>query len=191
VQKNCYKNNKMNFRKILLYLCLIVFLSPLLVFAGEVYKWVDEKGTLNLTDDPKLIPEKYRNQTEKILVPDKYEEPRQVIEKVVVPPSPEPEKPRIVTEEPPSGFIPFEKFKYISEGMTEAEVLSRLGPPTREVADEMVVKGYFSKGLIEQRQFLVKRYYYIGDPDLGERTTVIHFSNGIVQKIERIYPPTW
>lgn len=181
----------MSLRRIWLYLCLIVFLSPALVFAGEVYKWVDEKGTINLTDDPKLIPEKYRDQTEKILVPDKYEEPSRVIEKVVVPSIPEPEKPKIITEKPPSGFIPFEKFKHITEGMTEAEVLSRLGPPTREVGDEVKVKGYFSNGLMEQRKILVKRYYYIGDPDLGERTTIIHFSNGIVQKIERIYPPTW
>jgi len=178
-------------KKIFLYFCIIIFLFSALVLAGEVYKWVDEKGTINLTDDPKLIPEKYRDQVDKILVPDKYEEPSRVIEKIVVPPIPEPEKPKVLKEKPPSGFIPFEKFIHLTEGMTEAEVLSRIGPPTREVSDEVEVKGYFRKGWMEKRKILVKRYYYLGDPELGERTTVIHFTNGIVQKIERIFPPTW
>jgi hypothetical protein len=75
--------------------------------------------------------------------------------------------------------------------MTEAEVLSRLGPPTREVADETETRGGFSKSGFSKRKVLVKRYYYIGDYDLGERTTVIHLRNGTVQKIERVFPPTW
>jgi predicted aspartyl protease len=31
---------------------------------AEMYKWVDEKGTLHFTDDPSKIPEKYRSDTE-------------------------------------------------------------------------------------------------------------------------------
>ena len=28
---------------------------------AEIYKWVDEKGTVNFTEDPETIPEKYRD----------------------------------------------------------------------------------------------------------------------------------
>ena len=31
---------------------------------GEMYKWVDEKGTVHFTDDPSTIPEKYRSDAE-------------------------------------------------------------------------------------------------------------------------------
>jgi clan AA aspartic protease (TIGR02281 family) len=31
---------------------------------GEMYKWVDEKGTVHFTDDPSSIPEKYRQDAE-------------------------------------------------------------------------------------------------------------------------------
>jgi len=103
----------------------------------------------------------------------------------------EPEKPKVIQVKPPSGFIPFDKFKYLTEGMSEAEVLSRFGPPTKEVKDEIEVEGYFTRKGSIKREVLVKRYYYIGDPELGERTTIIHFKNGIVYKIERIFPSTW
>lgn len=97
----------------------------------------------------------------------------------------------IILSQSSSGFIPFDKFKYLTEGMSEAEVLSRFGPPTREMKDEIEVEGYFTRRGIIKREVQVKRFYYIGNPDLGERTTIIHFKNGIVQKIERIFPPTW
>ena len=32
---------------------------------AEVYKWVDEKGTVHFTDDNSRIPEKYGQQVEK------------------------------------------------------------------------------------------------------------------------------
>jgi isoleucyl-tRNA synthetase len=45
----------------------IVVVSALLAIASlvraEIYKWVDEKGTVNFTDDPSTIPEKFKNQT--------------------------------------------------------------------------------------------------------------------------------
>ena len=31
---------------------------------GEMYKWVDEKGTVHFTDDPSMIPEKYQPHSE-------------------------------------------------------------------------------------------------------------------------------
>lgn len=41
--------------------CLLFISEP--SFA-QIYKWVDEKGTIHLTDDPKTIPEKYRDQVQ-------------------------------------------------------------------------------------------------------------------------------
>ncbi len=42
---------------------------------------------------------------------------------------------------PSPGYIPFERFKHVTKGMTEAEVLSRFGPPTRVEEDEVKSKG--------------------------------------------------
>jgi hypothetical protein len=156
-----------------------------------VYKWVDEKGTVNLTDDLKNVPDRFINQVVTISVPDKYEEPSRPPEKVVLPPPPEPESPKPKPEEPPSGFIPFSQFKYLTEGMTEAEVLGRFGPPTQIVGDEIQTRSGLGRRGLFRRESLIKRYYYIGNYDLGERTTVLHFSNGRVFRIERIFPPTW
>ena len=178
-----------------LFIYLVVFpvflLMPLLLWGGEVYKWTDEKGTVHLTDDKKQIPERYSDQVETISVPDKYEEPSRPLEQTVYPSISEPENPKAKEPEPPSGFVPFEKFIFIREGMSEAEVLSRLGPPTHEVGDEIESSGYGGRRGFLKKESLLKRYYYIGNSDLGERTTVIHFKNGVVEKIERIFPPTW
>jgi hypothetical protein len=180
-------------KRLLIYLIVfpVLLLIPLFLWCGEVYKWIDEKGTVHLTDDKKIIPEEYSGRVETISVPDKYEEPSRPLEPIVSPSISEPEKPRAKEPESPSGFVPFEKFIFIKEGMSEAEVLSRLGPPTREVGDEIESSGYGGRRGFLKRESLVKRYYYIGNSDLGERTTVIHFKNGVVEKIERIFPPTW
>lgn len=51
-------------RRILLI--LIMWASSLWVAMGqEVYRWVDEKGTVHFTDDLGQIPEKYREKTQK------------------------------------------------------------------------------------------------------------------------------
>jgi len=177
---------------------VFLLLFPVFAVGGEVYKWVDEKGTFNLTDDLKKVPERFRNQAEVVTVPDKYAEPPEpvpVLEKPAVTYEPEPERPKPAPAKPAYVFIPFDKFKYLTEGMTEAELLSRVGPPSMEVADEVESRGVsrgrgLRRGLFS-REALVKRYYYIGDPDLGERTTIIHLTNGIVRRIERVFPPTW
>ena len=40
---------------------LIVMLAVLVPYSyGEMYRWVDEKGTVHFTDDLSSIPEKYR-----------------------------------------------------------------------------------------------------------------------------------
>jgi hypothetical protein len=45
-------------------LTLSLLMIPFLVHA-EVYKWVDEKGTVHFTDDNSTIPEKYGQQVER------------------------------------------------------------------------------------------------------------------------------
>lgn len=42
---------------IIVLLCIFVFCG---VGSGEIYKWMDEKGTVHFTEDPSTIPEKYR-----------------------------------------------------------------------------------------------------------------------------------
>jgi len=193
----------MRIRFIAVFVGVLFILSAGLASSGEVYKWVDERGTVSLTDDPRKIPERFRNQTEIVTVPDKYSEPprsARVSESPALPYEPEPERPKPVPERPAFASIPFDKFKHLTEGMTESEVLSRVGPPSMEVADEVETRGIssrrrgsgrgFGRGFAS-RESLVKRYHYIGDPDLGEKTTIIHISNGVVRRIERIFPPTW
>ena len=43
----------------------IFFLHISFSFAGEVYRWRDEKGTIHFTDDPSKIPQSYIDQVEK------------------------------------------------------------------------------------------------------------------------------
>jgi len=49
--------------RIAMVLSIVIF-SLSLIFQtahAEIYKWVDEKGTVNFTEDPATIPEKYRD----------------------------------------------------------------------------------------------------------------------------------
>jgi len=50
-----------------------VFLSH----AKEVYKWVDEKGTVHFSEDESSVPEKYREQIEKKSVPEEAKGPEE------------------------------------------------------------------------------------------------------------------
>jgi hypothetical protein len=49
-------------RKIVIFLILLIFISP--AYAHTFYKWVDEKGIVNYTDDYNNIPSAYRNRVE-------------------------------------------------------------------------------------------------------------------------------
>jgi clan AA aspartic protease (TIGR02281 family) len=52
-------------RKMRLAILLMMMLGVLVPSSyGEMYKWVDEKGTVHFTDDPSNIPEKYRPDAE-------------------------------------------------------------------------------------------------------------------------------
>jgi len=46
-----------------------LLMIPFLVYA-EIYKWVDEKGTVHFTDDHSTIPEKYGQQVERRSLPE-------------------------------------------------------------------------------------------------------------------------
>lgn len=91
--------------------------------------------------------------------------------------------------------------------MTEAEVLSRFGSPTR--VEEDVVKssgtvsggtvtgfvspggsisGTVSGGSFKGETIVVKKYYYIGDRSKGEQTRVIIFEKGKVVDYKTISP---
>ncbi|MGZ3493299.1 MAG: DUF4124 domain-containing protein [Thermodesulfobacteriota bacterium] len=52
-------------RRIALFIFAVsVWSSLMLAFGQEVYRWVDEKGIVHFTDDPTLVPEKYRGQVQ-------------------------------------------------------------------------------------------------------------------------------
>jgi clan AA aspartic protease (TIGR02281 family) len=54
------RNEKMRF-----VITLIVMLAVLVPYSyGEMYRWVDEKGTVHFTDDLSSIPERYRSDAE-------------------------------------------------------------------------------------------------------------------------------
>jgi hypothetical protein len=58
---------------------LVLLLVDIPSRAKEVYKWVDEKGTVHFSEDESSVPEEYRDQLEKKSVP---EEPKPPKEKV-------------------------------------------------------------------------------------------------------------
>jgi len=184
---------------------------------AEIYKWVDEKGTVHFTEDPETIPERYRENVksrtteedlmspeERMRVKREHEEKERGkrLKKEIIEPTERSRPVRRVESEPvdtgPSpGYIPFEKFKYITKGMAEAEVLSRLGPPTREEESEVKSKGTITGGVspggalnasYKGNTHTVKRYYYIGDRSKGEQTRVIIFEKGKVVSYQTISP---
>jgi clan AA aspartic protease (TIGR02281 family) len=72
---------------IFLIIILIVFTSS---SYGEMYKWVDEKGTLHFVDDLSKVPERYRPDAEMLNPPKEISSP-EIKEKM---------------KEPPASFIP-------------------------------------------------------------------------------------
>ncbi len=49
-------------KKASLLICLTLFLIAWVSYGQELYKWVDDKGTVHYTDNLSSIPEKYRDQ---------------------------------------------------------------------------------------------------------------------------------
>jgi hypothetical protein len=48
--------------KLVIILILLAFISP--VYAATIYKWVDEKGVVNFTDDYNNVPSSYHDRVE-------------------------------------------------------------------------------------------------------------------------------
>ncbi len=48
----------------LILLCIALLAILILPGYAEMYKWIDDKGTVHFTDDPSTIPEKYREDAE-------------------------------------------------------------------------------------------------------------------------------
>jgi len=61
-------------RPIILFVIILAVLVP--PSYGEMYKWVDEKGTVHFTDDLSSIPEKYRPDAETRKPPEESSTPR-------------------------------------------------------------------------------------------------------------------
>jgi hypothetical protein len=58
-----------------------LFVLPLVCpsHAEEIYKWVDEKGTVHFSEDESNVPEKYREQIEKKSVPEEARRPEEKV----------------------------------------------------------------------------------------------------------------
>jgi predicted ribosome quality control (RQC) complex YloA/Tae2 family protein len=220
-------------KRMAMVLWVIIFFSLLIsqFIHAEIYKWVDEKGTVHFTEDPATIPEKYREKTqsrttEEDLIPyeqrirlkkkeeaelrerlkreqneaeiRRLEERLKKVSESVEKERREAERKREEANRVPSpGYIPFERFKHVTKGMTEAEVLSRFGPPTSVQEDEVKSKGTItgdvSRGGALNASYkgeahIVKKYYYIGDRSKGEQTRVIIFEKGKVVDYKSISP---
>ena len=48
--------------RLVIFLISLLFISSMLSNAGRMYKWVDDEGSLHVTDNPTSIPAKYRDQ---------------------------------------------------------------------------------------------------------------------------------
>jgi hypothetical protein len=56
-------------KKTILLSAMGLLILTTLAFSQEVYRWVDEKGTIHLTDDLGQVPEKYRGRIQRELPP--------------------------------------------------------------------------------------------------------------------------
>lgn len=185
--------------------------------AQEIYKWIDEKGTTHYSEDPNSVPEKHRDKVQKKDI-NEFPPILSYTPQIPQPRSGEPSSNRTqrsrpvrhvesepVGSGPSPGYIPHDKFIHLTNGMSEAEVLSRFGSPTNVEQDEAQTKGSIdggtvvghvspggslsgtvSGGTIRSETTVIKRYYYIGDRAKGEKTTIIHIKKGRVFHYERI-----
>ena len=56
-------------RKWIFFIMIGLISLSLTTFAQEIYRWVDEKGTIHFADDMSLVPEKYRDKAQKKALP--------------------------------------------------------------------------------------------------------------------------
>lgn len=58
-------------KKIAWFLLIALGISSSIAMGQEIYRWVDEKGTVHFSDDFNLVPEKYRDQIQRRKPPEK------------------------------------------------------------------------------------------------------------------------
>ena len=76
-----------------------------------------------------------------------------------------------------AGQVDLLDYGLIQQGMSEAEVLVRLGPPDHESFEG-----------VSSNDLLIKSYFYFSEPDRHQDiTTIIRFKGGRVIHTERIY----
>ncbi|NWG01547.1 MAG: DUF4124 domain-containing protein [Syntrophaceae bacterium] len=68
---------KKEVRSCILLATFILFFLECPAQAKELYRWIDEKGTVHFSDDGSSVPEKYRNQIEKKPVEEEVTPPRE------------------------------------------------------------------------------------------------------------------
>ncbi|MEI9475890.1 MAG: DUF4124 domain-containing protein [Deltaproteobacteria bacterium] len=83
---------------VLIFIMLVFTFLP--AFAQEVYRWVDEKGTVHFADDLNQIPEKYLDQFQKKKFPQETPPPS------VSPSSPAPGAPKVIPKAMPREVKP-------------------------------------------------------------------------------------
>ncbi len=69
-------------RNRMLISAIAILLGQFLIFpfaSAEIFKWVDDKGTIHFTEDESAVPEKYRQQTEKRPLPEDPGSPREKV----------------------------------------------------------------------------------------------------------------
>ena len=71
------KEKKIEMKGMIFLAVIGIMIPSLLAFGQQVYRWTDEKGTIHLTDDPTLVPEKFREQIKEKELP-KEPAPRQL-----------------------------------------------------------------------------------------------------------------
>ena len=161
------------------------------------YRWTDETGHLYITDDWAKVPERFRHDAETLELPPlpvvtspPDEERKPEPQRTPLPPQTTPEEKELESDNadriPREPYvykeIPFYEFMHIRVGMDEAEVLSRLGFPSLITPSDYF---YGDRGRYRSR---IIRLIYLGNRDLGQKTTIIEIQDGRVVHIERIFP---
>ena len=82
-----------------LFLLVGLLLVSSVVSAQEIYRWTDDKGVAHFTDDPSLIPEKYRGQVKTEKMPAESPPPPSQAQPQAVPTGP----PSVKAADPSSG----------------------------------------------------------------------------------------
>ena len=116
-------------------LCIVFFHIPH-SFSGEIYRWIDKKGTIHLTDDESKIPRQYSDQAEKI---EFREETLKDVEKIEKPD----ESPDRVKDYLENMEKKIEMKKYMEKKISELEEELKLSEESLKRIEEYEREDYF------------------------------------------------